>query len=239
MLHRAPDGDPVAVRGRDERVRLDGELGDHRKGIDALDDDVGRALGGLHVPPAVAVLAQDVGVRECVVRAERWVLDERCTGRQSGVDRSDGGECLEVDTDKGCGRFREIERLRRDGGYRLAVIDDLSIGDDGPIAKLGPEARHGLWQVHRREHHPDAVERQRGSWIDRADPSARRVDGDELDAQRVLESDVGDVHLATGHTVQASDAHRWATDPVAAHLGTPSAASSTASMICWYPAQRQ
>ena len=37
----APDRDAVAVRRGHERVRLDGELGDHREVVGALDDEIG------------------------------------------------------------------------------------------------------------------------------------------------------------------------------------------------------
>ena len=44
-------GDAVAVRRGHEAVRLDGELGDHREGVRALDDDVGPAAASTSPQP--------------------------------------------------------------------------------------------------------------------------------------------------------------------------------------------
>ncbi len=70
MLDRAPDRDAVTVRRRQERVRFDRELGDHRERVRPLDDaEVRFRRSGLDVAPAVAVLAQDVGPRKPIIRA--------------------------------------------------------------------------------------------------------------------------------------------------------------------------
>ncbi len=105
VLDRTPDGDPVAIGRGHERVRLDRELGDHREGVGALDDDVGLGGRGVNVAPAVAVLAQDVGRGERVaVRADRGILDERCRGIEGASDREDR---------------RAVPRARRRPGRRL------------------------------------------------------------------------------------------------------------------------
>ena len=253
VLDRAPHSDPVAVRRGHERVRLDGELGDHREGVVALDHDVGLALGRLDVAPRIAVLAQDVRAREWVVRPEGRVLDERRiagAGRRHGMDR---GKLLEIDPHEARGLLGGVERLGGDRGHGVAVELGLDDREHGPVPKLGAEARHRVREVGGGHDEPDAGHGHGYARIDPADPCPRHVERDELHMQDVLEGDVGDVLLPPGDAFDPTDARRRLPDrhcgatsasgvddrsPMsgpAARAGPPgaaSAAASTASKIC-------
>ena len=239
VLDRAPDGDTVAVRGGDERVRLDRELGDHREAVGALDDDVGRRGGRVDVAPAVVVLAEDVGRREGIARAERRVLDERGVRCERLRDRDDRRQRLVVDPDEPRRLLRRVEGLGRDRDDRLAVVVRLVDRDHGAIAELGPEPRDRLRQVGRADREPHAPDGEGCARIDVEDPRAGAVERDELGVQDALEADVGHVRLAARDPVDPADAGRRVADAAGQiagaarpHRASSSAASSTASKIC-------
>ena len=240
VLDRAPDGDPVAVRGGDERMRLDGELGDHREAVGAVDDDVGRRRGGIDIAPAIVVLAKDVRRRERVARAERRVLDERRVRREGSRDRRDRGQRLVLDPDETSGLLGGIEGLGGDRSDRFAVVVRLADRDHRPVAELRAEARDRLGQIRGGHRQADARDGEGRARVDRNDPRPGAVDRDELRVERPLQADVGDVDLATRHPVDAADAGRGVADAAGsdiavssrAHRANSSAASSTASKIC-------
>ena len=83
---------------------------------------------------------------------------------------------------------------------------------------------------------PDAGDGEGGARVDRDDPRPGAVEGHELDVERVLEPDVGDVRLAAGDPVEPADAGRRAADAPASLIGHRSGSvggrAATASMIC-------
>ena len=212
VLDRAPDRDAVAVRGGHEGVRLDGELGDHREVVRALDDDLRVGRGGVDVAPAVVVLAQDVGGGQRIVGTQRGILDERRTRGEGRGDRRDGGQRLALDPDEPGGLLGRVLRLGRDRRDRLAVVVRLADGDDRAVLPLRPEARHRLRAGRRRSDGADAGHGQRGARVDRDDPRPRVVDRHELDVQLAVEMDVGDVRLLAGDPVEPADAGRRRAD---------------------------
>ena len=68
MLRRAPDRDAVRVGRRQKRVRLDGEVRDHRKRVVVL-DDADRRCASSTLPQPNCHSLQRVRVRERIVRA--------------------------------------------------------------------------------------------------------------------------------------------------------------------------
>ena len=144
MLDRAPDRDPVTVGRGHERVRLDRELGDHREGVGALDDDLGLAGRRVDVAPAVAVLVEDVAGRVGVVGTKARVLDERRFGGERGCDRVKRRQLGVLDADEAGRLLGGVQRLGGDGGHRLAVVLRLADRQHRPIAPLRAEPRHRL-----------------------------------------------------------------------------------------------
>jgi hypothetical protein len=252
MLDCAPDRDSIAVGRGHERVGLDRELGDHREGVRALDDDIRLRRRGVDVAPAVTVLVKDVRCRARVAGPERRVLDERRVGVERGPESMERGKLREGDLDEASRFLRGVERLGGDRCHGLALVLRLADGEDGSIAPLWPEPRNRLGQVGRRHDEPDTGDRQRRRRVDRVDPRPGDVDGDELHMERVGVGQVGDVLLLPGDAGTAADpggglpdAHCGATfasgtaerSPTAgavaaASLRAPAAAASTASMIC-------
>ena len=158
--------DAVAVGRGHVRVRLDGELGDHREVVAALDDEVRAGLPGREVAPVDAVLVEDVGGRERLAGAQRRVLDERRVRRQGAGDREDRGQRLVVDAHGVRAGLRLVDRVGDDQRDGVAVVLGLADGEHGPVLVLGPEAGHGLRQVVGRQHEVDAGHRERGARVD-------------------------------------------------------------------------
>ena len=233
VLDRAPDRQPVPVRGGHERVRLDGEVGDDREAVVLLDDDeavLGR--GGVHVAPRHKVLAEDVRLRQRVLPAERRVLHQRRVGGQRPGDREDRGQNLVLNVDERRGPLRQLARVGDDERHGLAVVLGLADGQDGAVLVLRPEPRHGLRQVIGRHHQVHAGQGERRGTVHRDDPRPRAVEGDELRVQRIRRRKVREVPLGAGDTFHPANARRRAADPVAAHR-SPSATARIASVICW------
>ncbi len=223
----------------DERVRLDGELGDHRELVGSFDDGghVGIGGRGVHVAPAVAVLAQDVRAGQWVVGADGRVLDERRTRRQRRVQGDDRGQRLTPHPHEGGRRFGRVRRLGRDGRDRFPVVVGLADGEDRPIAELRAEARDRLREIGRRQDGPDTRHGQRLGHVDGVDAGAGMVDRDESHVELAVEVDVGHVGLPADDPIEAAATGRRRADGPG-HRSVPSAAAEaaaarwTASKIC-------
>ena len=68
------------------------------------------------------MLAQHVGVREPIIRPERWILDERRIRRERAGNGEDCGQLLVIDRHQGCRLFGGVFRLGRDRRNGVAVI---------------------------------------------------------------------------------------------------------------------
>ena len=84
MLNRTPDRDALGVRRGQESMRLDRKVRDHRERIVVLDDAVCTRVS--RGTPAELPFVQDVRLRERIVGAQRWVLDQGRRGIERGVD---------------------------------------------------------------------------------------------------------------------------------------------------------
>ena len=134
VLDRAPDHDPAARRGH-ERVRLDGELGDHREGVCALDHDVGFAFGRLEVAPRIAVLAEHVRAREGS-RSAGATDPGRAAHRCPAAATVWTAGLLDVDLNEARGLLGRVERLGGDGGNRVPMELRLADREHGPVPQL-------------------------------------------------------------------------------------------------------
>ncbi len=140
VLHRAPQAQAaVRVRGGDEAVRLDGEVGDHREGVGALHDDVGRGL--VDVPPGEEALAQYVRRRERVIlHPDRRLLHQRGVRRERVGEGDDGRQLLVLDAHKVGGPLGGVLGLRHDSRDRLPVVLRLLQGDHRAVLERWAEA---------------------------------------------------------------------------------------------------
>ena len=203
VLDRAPDRDPIAVRGSDEGVWLDRELGDHRKAIRPLDDDI--RGGRVDVAPAKTVLAEDVRGRERIAGAQRGVLNE-WRGRVEGRgDREHGRQFLVLDSDEAGRLLGGVAGLGRDRHHRVAVIASLANRDDRPILELRTESRDRLWQICGADGQADAGDLEGGTRVDGGDPGPGAIERHELRVQHVVETDVGHVDLPARDPVEPAD----------------------------------
>ena len=73
------------------------------------------------------------------------------------------------------------------------------------IDELRPEPRHRLRQIGGGDRQANAGDLERGARVDGDDPGAGAVEADELDVERVVEPDVGDIRLPSGHPVETAD----------------------------------
>ena len=207
VLDRAPDRDAVAVRGGHEGVRLDGELGDHREGVGALDDDVG-AVDRVDVAPAVVVLAQDVRGR----RAGR-------PGRSAGSWTSGASGARAAAIVKTAGSSSYSTRTSRAASSAASFVSAATAATGSPwyfvsptartgrSCELRPEARHRLRAGRRPSSRARTPGTARAALVSMATIRARaQSSADELDVEVVLEVDVGDVGLAAGDPIEAADA---------------------------------
>ena len=253
VLDRAPDHDPVAVGRGHVGVGLDGELGDHRKGVCAFDDDVCLAGRRVDVAPAVMVLVEDVRGGARVAGSEGGVLDERRVRGERLRDGVERGQLLELDRDEPGGLLGGIVGLGGDRGDGLAVVFGLAGGQDRAVAcaaaRSAASGRAGRPAVVTRR---TPGIRERCGRVDPADPRPRHVERDELHVEDVVVGQVGDVLLLPGDAGTAADpgcrlpdAHCGATfasgtadrSPTGGAMlvvswAPPPATAWTASMIC-------
>ena len=198
MLHGAPHLDPVAIRGRDEAMRLDGEVGDHGKVVLPLDHVVGSCLGGGDVTPTEVELAHDVRMGERVPGTQRWILDERSIAAKGGIDGVQPGQDLILDLHQGGSLLGRVLGIGGNGGNRLAVVFHLAVGEDRPVLVLRPEARHRVGEVLRSQDQSNPRHLLRFRGVDRDDPGPGLLDLHQFGLQLVGEVDIGDVLLGTG-----------------------------------------
>ena len=156
VLDRAPDGDPVAIGRGHVRVGLDGELGDHRERVGALDDEVRLRGRRVDVAPAVVVLVEDVRRGARVAGTEGRVLDERRVRGERLRDGVERGQLLELDRDERGGLLGSVVGLCGDRGDGFAVVLRLARGEDGAVAALRPEAGHRVGQIGGGRHEANA-----------------------------------------------------------------------------------
>ena len=132
-----------------------------------------------------------------------------------------------------------VEGLGRDGCDGLAVVLRLADGDDRPVSELRAESGHRLGQVGGGDDEADAGDRERGARVDRVDPGAGDIEGDELDVERVARGGCRRRRPGARSRDQPADARRRVADAPgpssagrSASSGSARRASSTASMIC-------
>ena len=198
---------------------------------------------------------------------QRRVLDERRAGGERRGDRDDAPAAPRTSTRDQRGRLLgRVEGLGRDRRHRLAVVLRLADREHRPVASnCGPKRGIGCGRSAAVMHEPDAGHGQRGaSCRSRRSAPARTSSGHELDVERVVEVDVGDVRLLPGDASEAADPRPGdvadAVPVIAARPRRPASTPGrrcpprlragrrarcpprrppTASMICSYPAQRQ
>ena len=233
MLDRAPDGQLVSVRLRDERVRFDREVGDHRELVLPLDHVVRVILDICDVAPAEVDLGLDIGVGERLSCAERRILDERGVGGERRVDRVNVGQNLVLHLDEGGAFFRGLLRVGGHRCHRFAVVVDRTDSENRTVLVLGPEPWHRLRKIVRRHDESNTGHLFGLAGVDRDDPCLGFVDRDEFGVQLVHEMDVGHVLLGARDSVTTSDAVRRRSDiRVGCHALPAFAATRTASVIC-------
>ena len=232
VLDRAPDREAVAIGRRDERVRLDGEVGHHREGVAALYDDVRSSRLGVDVAPAHAMLGEHVAAGEPVAGAQGGVLDERRIRRERPGDREHRRQLLVLHAHEPGGRLGQLARVGHDQRDGIAMVLRLADRQDGPVLVLGPEAGHGLRQVVRRHHEVDAGQGERPGGVDAQDPRPRAVQRHQLRVEGVRDREVREVPLRSRDAVDAADAVGGVADPRAGHRSAPSAVVLMASKIC-------
>ena len=138
VLRRAPDRDAIRVGSGEKRVRLDGEVRDHRKRVVVLDDEIGG--GFVDVPPAELPLLQRVGVRQRIAGPEIRSLHERSMCVERRCDRQHRGQFLDIDANERRGVSRGVFGVCDDhrhwlaGKLRLVCREHRAIGEDGPVA---------------------------------------------------------------------------------------------------------
>ena len=211
MLDRAPDRDATAVRRCHEAVRLDREVRGGCGGVPMLDDVIG--MRSRHIAPAEPPLGQGVRVAERVVRGTQLRLpDEGRLAVAGRRDREHRRQLLVLDPDEPGGFPRGVEGLGQHGGNRFPVVLGLAAGEERSVGMAGTEAGHRLRQIGRRHDGPHSGHAHRLGRVDRADASAGTVEMDELDVERVVESQVGNVLLCSGDALDPADAPRGAPD---------------------------
>ena len=94
------------------------------------------------------------------------------------------------------------------------MVVRLADGEHRPILELRPESRHRLRQVGGGHDGAHAGDGEGGARVDAVDPRAGAVDRHELDVEHVIEMEVGDVGLASGHPIEPADPGRRRADAV-------------------------
>ena len=206
VLDRAPDHDPVAVGRGHVGVGLDGELGDHREGVRALDDEV-----GLGWPRPRRRPSRDGarGGRSCRRTGRRG--GARGPGRAARPGRAPARSCGARAAPRT--RPRRARRPpRRHRGSRRRPRRRVRRGTSsrrwrgragrGAAARSGASGRAGRPAVITRR---TPGTRERGGGVDAADPRPRHVERDELHVEDVVVGQVGDVLLLPGDAGTAAD----------------------------------
>ena len=186
MLRRAPDRDAVRVGRGEKRVRLDGEMRDHRKRVVVLDDEIGRGL--VDVAPAELPLLQRVGA----ARADRSgaapdpARAAPCVERR--VDRQHRGQLLEVDANEPRSalsrRPRSLRRRRRRARLRTSSRPWQASGDR---RRRGRSGEPGAARSRGREDAAHAWHAQRLIGMNCDDARVRARQRDQLHVQRIVE----------------------------------------------------
>ncbi len=208
VLDGAPHGHAVAVRRGHARMRLDGEVGDHREGVPVLDHD--SCCGGrrVDVTPPDAVLVEHVGAGTRIRRPQGRVLHEGRAGGHGLRHGHDSGQLLVLHAHGLRSRLRLVPCVGHHQRNRLPVVLGLVDGQHRPVLVLRPEPGHGCGQVVRGHHQPDARQGTCRCGVDGDDPGPRTVERHELRVQDIRERDVREVLLRPRHPADTTDARR-------------------------------
>ena len=210
-------------------MRLDGEVRDHWKLVDVVDDEV--RLRGVHIAPAEMQLVEHVGVAPRVVGSKLRFLHERGLRVERGIDCVHAWQHLVLDANqlhRGLGRFL---RPGHHGRHRLPVVLRLADREDRLVVVDGSKPGHRAGKIRGREYANDVACGSGCARIDRSDPRVAAVEVDELHVKHLVEADVGDELLIACRPRDPAGTPLGGPDRLGAH-GCKWPAATTASQIC-------
>ena len=191
MLACRPHGDLVALDLRDHRMGLHRVLVDGRKGVLALDDEVGTSEHRLELAAVDVVAVADVPVpwrklAEPVEepRPQLALVHERGVRRERLVDRAGDREFLVLDADGVDGRGGSCLVLGGDRSHRLAREAHTLERDDRPVLDRVTPVRIEVGEV---------------STGEDADHPRQRLGLGRVDGQHLCVGERGAQHLSVQH----------------------------------------
>ena len=205
MLGRAPDGDAVRVGRREERVRLDREVRDHRERVVVLDDAIGP--GAPHRPSRTATRGERSCASGSCLDANSRILDERRRGIERLLDGEHRRQLFVVDPHEppppALAASSVSAATAATGSPKNFVSPTASTGRS---LYAGPYRGTGCGRSPAVRTPRTPVNLGRLARVDPVDARACAVQVNELDVQDVVEPDVGGVPLGAGHALDAADA---------------------------------
>ena len=244
------------VEERDTAAGLDGHRGPAMLAEGQAHHPVGRLERGIHIPVPALAPEHDVA-RHLIVQQRSGIAGGRVRG-------DDGRERIQVQVDQAGGVLGDVPALRDDerdgiadvtdaitgqrgvGRRRQAVDRDAEVKRIGAVGKIlrgehGMDTREGLrrggvhaaqYRVGDRAAHEAPVQQPRGLDVVHVSPAA----GEDA---RILLPRHPRAGQAAHHASPRVHAVTSASAPLAAWADRRLIASSTPSMIVWYPEQRQ
>ena len=210
----------------------------------ALDDVCGLGGGRGVVAVLLAHMRGDI--------AAQIVVHQRRTGLERFFEIDDGRQLLDLDGDIGECILGNVAAGGNDNGQRFADIAHLVLGETGVRAQIEHDAVDGRRRHQQRSRLPevaeiergiggnDAVVSQRRRHIDRNQLAVRDRTAQQGGVEHARNFDVVDEQRLAGEELPVLVAADWSAEIAgfqgahfAAHVRIRSAASSTASTMCW------